>query len=101
MASDEIPTPHVDILEERCSASVATLRTDGQRSGNPFSIARDGEKACFSSREGTKKGRNLRADARIALSLLDRDDPTRYVEIRGIAEIEHINAETVSILVAE
>ena len=88
MARDEIPATHVDILEKRCFASVATLRPDGQLSCNPVSIAWDGEKVRFSSQEGTKKVRNLRADARIALSVLDPDDPTRYVEIRGIAEIE-------------
>ncbi len=87
MASDEIPATHVDILEKRCFASVATLRPDGRLSCNPVSIAWDGEKIRFSSREGTKKVRNLRADSRIALSVLDPDDPTRYLEIRGVAEI--------------
>ncbi len=88
MAHSEIPKTHADILNKRCFASVATLRPDGKLSCNPVSIVWDGEKVRFSSLEGTKKIRNLREDPRIALSILDPDDPTRYVEIRGRAEIE-------------
>lgn len=87
MASNEIPATHADILDKRCFASVATLRPDGQLSCNPVSIVFDGRHVRFSSLERTKKIRNLRADPRIALSILDPDDPTRYLEIRGRAEI--------------
>ena len=53
-----------------------------------MSIVWDGEKIRFSSLERTKKIRNLRADPRIALSILDPDDPTHYLEVRGRAEVE-------------
>jgi PPOX class probable F420-dependent enzyme len=88
MASSEIPVTHADILDKRCFASVATVRPDGHLSCNPVSIVWDGEKIRFSSLDRTKKIRNLRADPRIALSILDPDDPTRYVEIRGTADVE-------------
>ncbi len=87
MTATEIPATHADILDKRCFASVATLRPDGRLSCNPVSIAWDGEKIRFSTRERTKKVRNLQADPRIALSILDPDDPTRYIEIRGTAEV--------------
>ena len=87
MARNEIPRTHTDILDKRCFASVATLRPDGQLSCNPVSIVWDGRLVRFSSLEQTKKIRNLRADPRIALSILDPDDPTRYLEIRGRAKI--------------
>ena len=88
MARTDIPETHIDILDKRCFASVATLRPDGRLSNNPVSIVWDGEKIRFSSLEGTKKVRNLRADPRIALSILDPDDPTRYLEVRGRATVE-------------
>ena len=87
MARTEIPETHVDILDKRCFASVATLRPDGRLSCNPVSIVWDGEKIRFSSLERVKKIRNLLEDPRIALSILDPDDPTRYLEVRGRAEI--------------
>ncbi|MCR9095083.1 MAG: PPOX class F420-dependent oxidoreductase [bacterium] len=87
MSTTEIPPTHADILDKRCFASVATLRPDGRLSCNPVSIVWDGEKIRFSTRERTKKVRNLQADPRIALSIPDPDDPTRYVEIRGTAQL--------------
>jgi PPOX class probable F420-dependent enzyme len=87
MARTEIPASHADILDKRCFASVATLRPDGKLSCNPVSIVWDGEKIRFSSLEHVKKVRNLREDPRIALSILDPEDPTRYLEVRGRAEI--------------
>ena len=88
MAATEIPPNLVDILDKRCFASVATLRPDGMLSCNPVSIVWDGEQIRFSSLEKQKKIRNLRADPRIALSILDPDNPVRYLEIRGTADVE-------------
>ena len=88
MAATEIPANLVDILDKRCFASVATLRPDGMLSCNPVSIVWDGEQIRFSSLEKQKKIRNLRADPRIALSILDPDNPVRYLEIRGTADVE-------------
>ena len=87
MPTTEIPPSHADILDKRCFASVATLRPDGRLSCNPVSILWDGEKIRFSTRARTKKVRNLQADPRIALSIPDPDDPTRYLEVRGTAEV--------------
>lgn len=87
MAKTEIPPDLEDILHKRCYASVASLRPDGMISCNPVSIVWDGEMIRFSSLETQKKIRNLRADPRIALSILDPDNPIRYLEIRGTAEI--------------
>ena len=88
MAKTEIPPDLEDILHKRCYASVATLRPDGMLSCNPISIIWDGEMIRFSSLEKQKKIRNLRADPRIALSIIDPDNPVRYLEIRGTAEIQ-------------
>jgi len=88
MPKTEIPTTHEDILNKRCFANVATIRPDGRLSCNPVSIIWDGDHVHFSSREETKKVRNLRADSRIALCIVDPDDPSRYIEIRGTAVVE-------------
>jgi PPOX class probable F420-dependent enzyme len=88
MADAKIPETHVDILDKRCFGNVATLRPDGELSCNPVSIVWQDGRVRFSSLVQTKKVRNLRADPRIAISILDPDDPTRYLEIRGRAEIE-------------
>ncbi len=88
MATAEIPSTHTDILDKRCYANVATLRPDGRLSCTPVTPVWDGDKLRFSSLEKQKKIRNLRVDPRIAVSILDPDNPIRYVEIRGTADIE-------------
>jgi PPOX class probable F420-dependent enzyme len=87
MAEAKIPETHFDILDKRCFGHVATLRPDGDLSCNPVSIVWDGRCVRFSSLEKTKKVRNLRMDPRIAISIPDPDDPTRYLELRGRATI--------------
>jgi hypothetical protein len=83
----EIPESHVDILEARCFAHVATLRPDGHISNHPVCLIWDGEHVRFSTTKSRKKYRNLRADPRIALSVTDPENVWRYLEIRGRAEL--------------
>jgi PPOX class probable F420-dependent enzyme len=46
----------------------------------------DGEHVRFSQTKARQKYRNLHRDPRIALSIVDPDDPFRYLEIRGAVE---------------
>ena len=43
----------------------------------------DGEHLLTSSRLGSAKGRAFRSDPRVSVSVVDPDDPWRYVEISG------------------
>src|SRR5207244_1928125 len=47
----------------------------------------DGSHVRFSTTKGRRKYRNLRADPRIAISVTDPENPWRYLEIRGRAEL--------------
>ena len=84
----EIPASHSDILDAKCFAHVATLRPDGQLSNHPVCLIWDGKHVRFSTTKGRRKYRNLRADPRIAVSVTDLENPWRYLEIRGRAELE-------------
>jgi PPOX class probable F420-dependent enzyme len=59
----------------------------------------DGKYVRFNSAQGRVKDRNVRRDPRVSLSILDPDNPYRYLAIRGrVVEItqkgadEHINS---------
>ena len=78
-----IPDELVDILERPSFASVATIGPDGAPHNSPVWFQWDGETINFSQTPDRQKMRNLRRDNRIALSILDPDDPYRYIEIRG------------------
>jgi PPOX class probable F420-dependent enzyme len=82
-----IPETHHDILVDRPTAHLATIRPDGRLSVNPVALMWDGEHVRVSTLKSRKKYRNLRLDPRVAISIPDRKNPTRYVEVRGIAEL--------------
>ncbi|HQX79276.1 MAG TPA: PPOX class F420-dependent oxidoreductase [Steroidobacteraceae bacterium] len=82
-----IPRECHDILQDRPTGHMATLRPDGRLSVTPVSPMFDGEYVRISTVKSRQKYRNLLADPRIAISIPHRNNPNRYVEIRGIAEL--------------
>jgi PPOX class probable F420-dependent enzyme len=82
-----IPETHHDILEDRPTGHLATIRPDGRLSVNPVDLMWDGEHVRVSTLKSRKKYRNLQHDPRVAISIPHRKDPIRYVEIRGVAEL--------------
>lgn len=84
-----IPESHSDILDKKAFASVATIGPNGEPQNNPVWFEWDGSHIRFSLTTTRQKYRNTRADRRVALSILDPDDPYRYLEIRGVvADVE-------------
>ena len=81
--STPIPASHRDIIEKANFAHVATLMKDGSPQVTPVWIDIDGEKILFNTAEGRQKDRNLKRDARVALSVHDNANPYRYIQIRG------------------
>ena len=79
-----IPESHADILSKQAFASVATIGPNGEPQNNPVWIGWDGAQVRFSQTTTRQKYRNVRADGRVALSIIDPDDPYRYIEIRGV-----------------
>jgi PPOX class probable F420-dependent enzyme len=94
----QIPESHAEILHKRSFAHVATVDIDGTPQVTPVWVDYDGEYVIINSAKGRKKDRNLRARSSVAVSILDPDDPYRYLGIQGeVVEIteegaaEHIN----------
>jgi PPOX class probable F420-dependent enzyme len=94
----EIPQAAWSLFDEPNFAHLATLQVDGSPQSTPVWVERDGNVVLFNSARGRAKVRNLERDPRVALSVHDRDDPYRYVQVRGVAElvddgaVEHIHA---------
>ena len=81
-----IPASHVDLLESTALAHVATIGPDGEPQVNPVWFGWDGTHVLFSQTTTRQKVRNLQRDPRIALSIVDPNNPYRYLEIRGVVE---------------
>ena len=63
-------------------AIVATLM-NGSPQATMVWVDHDGDHVIINTPKGTQKDRNLARDGRIAICVIDRDQPTRYVQIRG------------------
>ncbi len=57
-------------------------------SAHPVSFLWDGERLRFSTLKGRQKIRNLQADPRISLCIVDPENDLHYLEIRGQASLE-------------
>jgi PPOX class probable F420-dependent enzyme len=82
------------ILDDPNFAHVATLFKDGTPQVNPVWVDRDGDRVRINSAEGRAKVVNLRSDPRITIEVSNRENPYRYVEIRGkVVEFTHEGAD--------
>jgi PPOX class probable F420-dependent enzyme len=76
------------LLEGTPIAFMTTIRPDGRLSTNPVSVLFDGERLRVSTVRSRRKVRNLEADDRVTLCVVQPGNLNRYVEIRGRAVVE-------------
>jgi len=79
----QIPEKFKDLFSKRAFANIATLMPNGGPQVTPVWIDFDGTHILFNSARGRWKDRNVRRDPRVAISIVDPDNPYRYLEIRG------------------
>ena len=66
---------------------------DGSPQVTPVWVDYDGKHVLVNSAEGRRKDKNLRRDGRVALAIMDPENPYRYLQIRGrVAEITNEGA---------
>jgi len=83
----DFPASHRDLLDSEV-ASLATIRPDGfPQLTEVWFLHHDGELR-LSLNTSRLKTRNLLAQPKCSLLLLDLANPDRYLEVRGIARIE-------------
>lgn len=71
------------IFAKNVLAHVASLDADGGPNVTPVWVELDGEDIVINTALGRAKARNLAADARVAVSLTDPDDPYTCIAVRG------------------
>lgn len=85
----QIPEDYRDLLETPALIHVATIGPGGEPQSNPVWFDWDGEHIKFSQTKTRQKYKNVGRDPRIAVSLVDPENPYRYLEIRGqVTKIE-------------
>jgi PPOX class probable F420-dependent enzyme len=71
------------LLDDKNFAHVATIGEEGEPQVTPVWIEYDGTHVLFNTEEKRAKTKHMRKNPRIALSVLDAQNPYHYVEIRG------------------
>lgn len=64
-------------------AALTTLMPDGHPQTHLMWVDVDDEHVLLNTEEGRQKFRNVQADPRVTVTVFDRDNPYRYVEVRG------------------
>lgn len=78
-----IPDRFRDLLDAPILAHLATIGPDGAPQNNPVWFAWCDGRLTIGMEATAQKVRNLRRDPRLSVSLVDPDNPGRYLEIRG------------------
>jgi PPOX class probable F420-dependent enzyme len=78
-----IPEAFQNLLEKPSFAHLATVMPDGTPQVTPVWWEWDGKHVLVNSAAGRRKDGNMRLNAAVALSVLDPENPYRYLGIRG------------------
>ena len=82
-AIDQVPAELVDLLTGSTLGHVTVITPRGALLTHIMWIDYEDGRVLTSSRVGSAKGKALRADPRIAVSVVDRANPWRWVSVSG------------------
>jgi PPOX class probable F420-dependent enzyme len=92
MASKTIPEKFLDLFTtKKALASIATVMPDGSPQVTPVWFDYSNGKIRINTARGRVKARNMKVGSKVALAIIDPENPYRYVGIRGpvISESEN------------
>lgn len=88
------PEKYRDLLQKKAFGAFTTLMPDGSPQTTPVWVDCHDDEIWVNSAVGRQKDRNVRADPRVAIAIMDPENPYRYVEVRGrVREITQEDAE--------
>ncbi|WP_246989518.1 PPOX class F420-dependent oxidoreductase [Halorientalis marina] len=78
-----IPEEYSDLFESRSFAFVSTLLPDGAPHVTPTWVDRENDHVLVNTVLDNRKDRNVQHDPRVALAVVDPENPYRYLSVRG------------------
>ena len=78
-----LPEGLIALLHQPSLCFLATLMPDGSPQMTETWVDTDGEHVIINTVQGSQKARNVDRDPRVAVSVSDPANPSRYYEIRG------------------
>jgi PPOX class probable F420-dependent enzyme len=95
-----IPASHLDLLTRPICGVLTTIGGDGQPQSSLVWVDVHGACARINTTLDRQKGRNMLANPKVSLLVVDPDNTARYIQIRGDAELvtagalDHVDALT-------
>ena len=88
------PDKYRDLFDKKAFGSFTTLMPDGSPQTTPVWVDYRDDEVWVNSAVGRQKDRNVKRDPRVAIAIIDPDNPYRYVEVRGrVREITQDGAD--------
>ena len=78
-----IPATHCDLLQRPVHGVLTTMLPSGQPQASIVWVDYDGEYVLINTTLERRKGRNMRANPKVALLVIDPQDTSRWIEVRG------------------
>lgn len=78
-----IPHTHVDLLQRPVHGVLTTMMPDGTPQSSIVWVDYDGEHLLINTTLERQKGRNMSANPRVAILVIDPRDTSRWIEVRG------------------
>jgi PPOX class probable F420-dependent enzyme len=90
-----IPEAFNDLLtKKKAFANLATVNADGTPQVTPVWFDWDGSRLRINTAKGRVKDKNLRRTPAVALTIIDPDNPYRYVQVKGrVANVTESGAD--------
>lgn len=82
-----IPHSHLDLLQRPIHAVLTTMMPDGQPQCSLVWCDYDGQVVRVNTTRERQKGKNMQANPKATLLIIDPNDTTRFIEIRSHVEI--------------
>jgi PPOX class probable F420-dependent enzyme len=95
-----IPASHLDLLTRPICGVLTTMGPGGRPESSLVWVDHDGACACVNTTLERRKGRNLRANPKASLLVVDPANTGRFIQIRGDVELvtdgalEHLDVLT-------
>ena len=83
---------HIELLKGKNFGVIATLGEHGRPQTSVVWVDTDGENVLVNTTNKRAKGRNLRQDPRVSISVWDNEDPYKYFEVEGTVELDETGA---------
>ncbi len=88
-----IPASHADLLTRAVHGVLTTMMPDGQPQSSLVWVDFDGQLPLVNTTLERRKGRNMLADDRVSLLVVDPGNTGRFIQVRGRAELVRDGAE--------